>query len=156
MSARPTRRAVFWALVALQALVPVGMVGLQEQQLAGSRDVLLRVQPVDPHDVFRGEYVSLSYAISTLPAPQGTVYVPLYDTGDGWTGAAATSTRPTGGTFIRGRSSGSGRIVFGIESFYVQEGTARRYEDALVARRLYARVAVDGDGQARLRELVIR
>jgi uncharacterized membrane-anchored protein len=151
-----TRRAVFWALVGVQALVPFGIAGLNETRLAGSKDVLLRVQPVDPHDLFRGEYVSLSYPISTLSAPAGTVYVPLYRSGDEWTGSAATAAKPEGGTFIRGRSNGSGRIAYGIETFYVEEGTARRYEEALFDRRLYARVAVDDDGQARLRELVIR
>jgi len=151
-----TRRAVFWVLVAAQALVPFGIAGLNETRLAGSTDVLLRVQPVDPHDPFRGEYMALSYPISSLQAPAGTVYVPLYRTGDEWVGYLPTSVKPRGGTYIRGRSSGSGRIAFGIETFYVREGTARRYEDALFAHRLYARVAIDGDGQGRLRELVIR
>ncbi len=151
-----TRRAAFWLLVAAQALVPFGIAGLNEAAIASSRDVLLQVEPVDPLDPFRGEYVSLRYRISRLDAPAGTVYVPLYETGDGWTGSTATTREPDAGTFIRGRSDGRGRIVYGIESFYVPEGKADGFGSAVREHRLFARVAIDRDGRGRVRELVIR
>lgn len=149
-----TRRLGFWLVVAVQAVIPLGMVGLQEQRYSGADQVLLVVEPVDPHDVFRGEYVQLSYDISRLRAPAGTVYVPLYRTGTTWTGSLATTSKPTG-TFIRGNSDGSGRITFGIETFYVPEGRAREYERAMFDHRLLARVALRSDGRARVEELVV-
>jgi uncharacterized membrane-anchored protein len=152
-----TRRALFWALVAVQAAIPFGMVGLKEARYSGAERVYLAVRPVDPLDPLRGEYVRLSYPISGIAAPAGTVYVPLVPTGnDSWTGYYARTVRPESGTYIRGRSDGSGRIVFGIEHFYVQEGTGRRYEEAVRQHRLYALIAIDGDGQGRLEHVVIR
>jgi uncharacterized membrane-anchored protein len=152
-----TRRALFWALVGIQALIPIGMLGLKEARYAGADRVLLQVEPVDPLDPFRGEYVALSYSISRLPGPTGTVYVPLYRTGgDAWTGYAVRTSRPDGGTYIRGFSNGSGTIRYGIEHAYVQEGMGRQYEIAAQERRLYAEVAIDGDGRGRLDHLVIR
>ncbi len=151
-----TRRAVYWLVVALQALVPFAIAGLNEAGLSSSKDVLLQVQPVDPLDPLRGEYVALQYHISRLDAPAGTVYVPLHRLGDGWTGDIATTGKPGSGMFIRGTADSRGSIRFGIERFYVEEGGARRYEDAMGRARLYARVALDADGKARLRELVIR
>jgi uncharacterized membrane-anchored protein len=152
-----TRRALFWALVAVQAAIPFGMVGLKEARYSGAERVYLAVQPVDPLDPLRGEYVRLSYPISRIVAPAGTVYVPLFPAGpDTWTGTYARTDRPESGTYIRGRSDGSGQIVFGIEHFYVQEGTGRRYEDAVRQQRLYAQIAIDGDGQGRLEHVVIR
>ncbi len=151
-----TRRIAFWIFVAVQAAIPLGMVGLQESRFAGAEEVLLRVQPIDPHDLFRGEYVRLSYGITRLQAPPGTVFVPLHRTGGSWTGSQAQTTRPSGGTFIQGRSNGAGTIDYGIESFYVQEGQARRYESALFGGGLYARVSLTDDGRARVEELVVR
>jgi uncharacterized membrane-anchored protein len=150
-----TRRLAFWLLVGAQALVPLGLAGWNET-FPATRHVLIRVQPVDPHDVMRGEYVALSYEISRLQAPAGTVYVPLYRVDSAWLGSAAVTEKPDGGTFIRGRSDGSGRVEYGIETFYVPEGEARRYESAVIRGRLYAQVALAGDGRARLEGLLIR
>ena len=152
-----TRRALFWALVAVQAAIPFGMLGLNEARYSGADRVFIAVQPVDPLDPLRGEYVRLSYPISGITAPAGTVYVPLFPTGeDAWTGYYARTVRPDSGTYIRGRSDGSGQIVFGIEHFYVQEGTARRYEEAVRQHRLFAQIAIDGDGKGQLEHVVIR
>jgi uncharacterized membrane-anchored protein len=102
----PVRRLVFWALVGIQALVPLGLIGWNEVALARGTVVTLRTVPVDPIDLFRGRYVRLGYEISRLPVDQGTapgdtVYVALRE-GDGrWVGDRATPRRP-GGTFIRG------------------------------------------------------
>ncbi len=150
-----TRRLAFWLLVGLQALVPLGMAGWNEA-FPAKRHVLIQVRPIDPHDVMRGEYVALTYGITSLQAPAGTAYVRLYRDGDAWTGDIASTEKPDGGTFIRGRSNGTGRIEYGIETFYVPEGEARRYENAMFSHRLYARVALAGDGRARLEGLVIR
>lgn len=87
--------------------------------------------------------------------------MPLHRSGTGtWSGRDATTRRPDGGVVLRGRIeyawSGGADVRYGIESFYVHQGTARRYDDAISARRLYADVVVGHDGRARLAKLVIR
>jgi uncharacterized membrane-anchored protein len=150
------RHAQIFALAALLVAVPLVLVGWNEWRKRGGEHVLIRVEPVDPYDPFRGEYVALSYRISRVPHPdEEVVYVPLHRVGVGWTGSRAVATRPPSGTFIRGRAHG-GTIDFGIETFFVQEGTARRYEEAVSARRLYADVVLHDDGSAQLDDLVIR
>jgi uncharacterized membrane-anchored protein len=158
-----TRRVAFLALAAAQVLFPPALVGWNEIDLHRGKEIRLLVQPVDPNDFFRGEYVALSYRISSVPiaAARGgdTVYVPLHQERDVWTGTYATTQRPRTGTFIRGRARGDesfSRIEFGIETFFVQEGKARKYEDAISSRRLVAVVSVNGDGKARLKRLEIR
>jgi uncharacterized membrane-anchored protein len=155
-----TRRTAFWVLVALQALVPVAMAGLRQADVAFGQHVLLRVEPVDPRDPFRGQYVALRYAIGSASFPDGSstgtrVYVPLRSDGETWTGTYATTKRPDGGTYIRGRIRG-GRIEFGIEQYYADEVEARRLGAALVDRRVYADVALGLDGRATLTRLVLR
>jgi len=154
-----TRRTAFWVLVALQALVPVAMAGLREADVAFGQHVLLRVEPVDPRDPFRGQYVALRYSIGAYVPPgsvTGTrVYVPLHRDGDVWTGTFATTSRPDGGTYIRGQVRG-GRIEFGIEQYYADEDEARELGTALAERRVYADVALGSTGRATLTRLVVR
>jgi uncharacterized membrane-anchored protein len=153
------RRTLFWVFVGLQALVPVAIAGMREADVAFGRHVLLHVEPVDPRDPFRGQYVALRYDIADLApattAEGDTVYVRLYENRNVWTGGYAATDQPDDGTYIRGRIR-RGQIEFGIEQFYVAEHEAGRYETALAERRVYADVALGHDGRATLRRLVIR
>jgi uncharacterized membrane-anchored protein len=147
-----TRRGVFWLLVALQALVPLGLIGWNEVALARGQEVVLRTVPVDPLDLFRGRYVTLRYEVSRLPLPTGvapgdTVYVPLQRSGGRWTGDTVLRAEPDDGAFLRGRLTGGG-IVYGIETYYADEDEARRLEAR--AGRLDVRVVLDEDGRARV------
>lgn len=68
-TARPApRRATFYLAVALQALFLLAMAGFHLFTLRTGERVLLKTQPVDPRDLFRGDYVRLSYEISELDA----------------------------------------------------------------------------------------
>jgi len=60
---------------------------------------------------------------------------------------------PEGGTFIRGRLLGYNQLHFGIEAFYLQEGTGKKYEEAIRQHRLSAEIAVTSGGRAALRRL---
>jgi uncharacterized membrane-anchored protein len=146
------RRITFWALVAVQALIPLGLIAWNEVALATGTEVTLRTVPVDPLDLFRGRYVRLSYEISRVPVEPGvgpgdTVYVALRP-GDGRSiGDLATRERP-GGTFIRGTYTGS-TISYGIETYYADEDQAPRLE-AEAGDGLNVRVVLDDDGRARI------
>jgi uncharacterized membrane-anchored protein len=147
------RRIVFWALVVVQALVPLGLIGWNELALATGTEVTLRTVPVDPVDLFRGRYVTLRYEISGLPVEPGTragdtVYVALREDGGRWTGDRATRERPDDDTVIRGRFTGS-TIVYGIETYYADEDEAPRLE-AEGGDGLDVHVVLDGDGRARI------
>jgi uncharacterized membrane-anchored protein len=153
-------RIAFAAVVAAMVAIPLGSIAWNEAKLASGDKVRLQVQPVDPVDFFRGEYVALDYRIARIPTqgigPAETVYVPLRPEGEIWMGNRITTERPDEGTFIRGRTRRLGGIEFGIETFFVEEGDARRYEEAMVDGRLYADIVLDDDGKARLEDLVIR
>jgi uncharacterized membrane-anchored protein len=164
-----TRRTwLFVGVVAVMVAIPLATIAWNEWKLASGEEIRLQVQPVDPLDFFRGEYVALQYPISNTavvewpnPKPGDTVYMTLRKQGDHWRGGSASGIKPTNGeTFIRGRIESTGidthQIEYGIETFFVEEGQARRYEEAMFDRRLYADVVIDDDGGARLKDLVIR
>jgi uncharacterized membrane-anchored protein len=163
-------RALIAAAVGFQLLVLVGIVMANTIPWAGSgvRTVLLKVEPVDPRDLMRGDYVILGYEISRVPPGTflggssareragRTVYVMLEPDEDGrhYHGVGVVEEPPANGPFIRGTLEASGRIVFGIESYFVQEGKGKEYEQAVRDRRLSAEVALSRDGRAALRRLV--
>jgi uncharacterized membrane-anchored protein len=115
--------------------------------------------PVDPRDLFRGDYVTLSYDVSRVPsfAPGQAVYVQLVPEPDGLhhhQGGVATSPFATG-VSLRGRVLRPGLAGFGLEQFFVPEGQGRDYERAVRQRRLWAEVVIAPDGQGALRRLVV-
>jgi uncharacterized membrane-anchored protein len=160
-SAPRFERLAIGAAAVLQLLVLVGMILGRTVPYVGEKTVLLQVQPVDPRDLFRGDYVTLGYDISRIPSgkyqPGQPVYVSLVPDPDGrHYHAGEFSVGPfTSGVFIRGTAQSYGRATYGIESYYVQEGTGRDYEDAVRNRRLWAEVALDRNGNPVLRRLII-
>jgi uncharacterized membrane-anchored protein len=167
-------RKILQITAVAQLLILLAMIALRAIPLITGQTVLVRVEPVDPRDLFRGDYVTLSYGFSRTPreAIEGlsaseratwskmegrTVYVPLVpDSIPGHMRAEkVTVVKPTSGTFLRGQMSSYGRMEFGIESYYVKEGTGHGYEQAIRERHLAAELAVTSSGQAALRNLKI-
>ena len=104
----------FIFLVLLQVALLVGIIAYRHYWVATGERVLLRTAPVDPRDIFRGDYVSLRYDISTLDLdglgakgsfkPNERVYVLLEKTQDGVFSAVSVSRGlPSGKRFIQGR-----------------------------------------------------
>lgn len=77
----------FWAIVAVQVLVVLGIVAVKSAALSAGREMVVEIAPVDPRDVFRGDY--LVYQLKSLTRITGStitgevfeegqiVYVPL-------------------------------------------------------------------------------
>ena len=158
------RRLALLAVVAAQVAVPVGMAGLAAADLAFGREIRLRVQPVDPFDVFRGNYVALRYEISSLqtaiPIARGqTVCTTLHERDGAWTGSEATTERPDADVVVCGRArsdadpGGTVAVEYGIETYIASADRARELEGELARGRVFAVVDLDEDGRPRLERL---
>jgi uncharacterized membrane-anchored protein len=164
-------RKILVGAIVLQLAVLLGMIALHSMPLLFGDTVLLRVVPVDPRDLFRGEYVILSYEFSRTPTSEiegfrdissrewkgRRVYVSLVPEADGkhWRASKVSINPPDGGTYIRGQIVGYNNLQFGIEAYYLQEGRGREYERAIRQQRLSAKVAVTSSGRVALRDLEI-
>lgn len=173
-------RPVLIGAVLFQILVLLGMMAPRSTTLLTGETILLRVVPVDPRDLLRGDYVTLSYEISRVPpggvvglsGPGGvrpdigdldqgrgqSVYVTLIPEPDGrrYRGGPVAIDPPAPGVkYIRGTLLNRSQIQFGIESYFVLEGKGKEYEEAIRSRRLSAEVALSPDGRAALRGLRI-
>jgi uncharacterized membrane-anchored protein len=88
-----THKSKFFGLVALQIILLVCMIGFKYYTVQYGTKIMLKTIPVDPRDLFRGDYVTLRYEISNLnlltiknAIPKDTqssesVYVRLYSAG---------------------------------------------------------------------------
>lgn len=157
-------RILLTLAVMFQVAVLLGLVVMASRPLvaSGSRVVLLHVVPVDPRDLFRGDYVTLSYDLSRVDStltPGQTVYVELVAEPDGrhYRAGGRTTTDPNHGpgVWLRGTVMRPGFAEFGLEKFFVPEGQGRDYENAARDRRLWAEAAVAPDGSSGLLRLVV-
>ncbi len=174
-------RRLLLAGVALQLIVLSSMIVIHAAPLMFGEHILLRVRPVDPRDVFRGDYVVLSYDFSRVP-PGGivglpepprwrpgarqsdswledrTVFASLEPEPDGkhYRAGEISVNRPASGRYLKGKFSRSpwgNELHFGIEAYYVQEGEGRALENLRNSNRLSAEIALAPWGQATLSAL---
>ena len=176
------QRLVLFAGVALQAIVLVSMVVLHALPYVVGDRILLKVVPVDPRDMFRGDFVVLNYEISRLPAEgipgiqpyqfwwsrhanqtagteDRTVYVTVEPEAEGrhWHAVKYSTERPATGKYLRGTYAAGNfgnTLQFGIEAYYVEEGLGKDLERLRNSRQLSAEIAVAPWGQAKLVRLV--
>jgi uncharacterized membrane-anchored protein len=144
--------------------------------LQHGKEVRLAVIPVDPHDLFRGDYVVLNYDISLIRSDAiagddafnegDAIYVSLGDDGKGTRIAHA---RPPRGTSLKGsvtdahaRNDCVGqatcwtyRVDYNLEKFFVPEGMGRELETLRNEQKISVDVAVADDGRAALKRLLV-
>lgn len=166
-----TFKARFYAIVLFQILLVTGLIVQKQMTLWMGQPLLLKAAPVDPRDLFRGEYVALRYDFSHL-APEAlhgpeyggslrfdvgeTIYVALRRDGRFWTNDYVSKTPPrSASAFLRGRVTrvrlaaapspsdmdAGVDVEYGIESYFVPEGQGPKLEAA--ARQPGAFLAVE-------------
>ena len=159
------RRIALIVVVCAQLAVPLAMAGLAAADLAFGEEIRLQAQPVDPIDVFRGNYVVLRYEISSLQAVSevrrgDTLCADLFESSDAWSARYALPERGSGKT-ICGRARNDAHagetvgIEYGIETYYANAERAREIESSIASGQLYVVVDLDDDGSARIKRLEV-
>ena len=163
------KKKIFILLGIFWLVIIGGFIGFKEYTLRTGQEVLLKTTPVDPRDLFRGDYVVLRYDISNIDS--GTVVAERTDFKSGdrvYVGlgikekyAVATniySTPPKDGLNIKGTlkdvGSNSFNVEYGIESYFVPEGEGKTIERQL-GRSVDVKVSIDKSGNAVIKALLI-
>ena len=160
------RRIALGAAVLAQLAVPLGLAGLAAADLAFGRELRVVAQPVDPVDIFRGNYVVLRYEISTVTAGftvrRGErVCVRLHERDGAWTGSFGVPEAAEGGTVVCGRAQRDAEagdpvgVEYGIETYYASAERARELERSIARGELFAVIDLDEDGGARIERLEV-
>jgi uncharacterized membrane-anchored protein len=148
--------------------------------LSSGREIVLAIRPVDPRDLFKGDYVRLAFDVSEIDkallpddkrqrgerrfGPGATI--PLYvvlerQPDETWLPVAVSETEPTGlpanRIFLKGKTQWHSRrrVLYGIERYYVEEGTGLALENLARTAKLAAIVAVGRDGTTAIKGLVV-
>ena len=161
----------FALIVVLQLALVLGLFGAKQLTLGTGQHLLLRVEPIDPVDFFRGEYVVLRYSLSELqsgwlegppPVKGETVYVSLGRSGRFVERREVSRTPPKDAfAFLKGTVISADknhcRVEYGIESWFVPRGKGPELEreGRRRDRQLIAEIAVDGSGHAVLRAVTV-
>jgi uncharacterized membrane-anchored protein len=160
------RGRLLWILILAQALVLVGLVFSYYSVDWFGKELRLKTAPIDPRDLFYGDYVILNYEISRLsaekwkdgPPPQrdDTVYV-LMRMNESALGAADAvgvfADRPEAGADeavlkarVRMVWDEVIQLQYGLERYYVPEGTGKELE-RLQLQEVTVRVAPWGQAK---------
>ncbi|SIQ02305.1 Uncharacterized membrane-anchored protein [Rhizobium sp. RU20A] len=167
-------------LAVLQTVILFAMISERAAILRDGTEIRLRTAPVDPRDLLRGDYVILSYDISTIsadriigPLPDGTeparLYVRLSPGDDGFWQLREASFAPLQkspeSVVLLSQPfayyppapgfSASYVVPYGIERYYVPEGEGRVLEEARNAEALSVIARVSDSGTAQIAAIVI-
>lgn len=172
----PTSWVAIAIVAAVQTIALASIVYGRAALLRDGREITAEVIPVDPRDLFRGDYVILGYKFGAgqVPVPQGTnqgdkVYVTLKETTPGqWEAVSASATyeQPvdTAQVVLKGivdyvyQAPGEqpkASIRYGIETYFVPEGTGRELEAKVRDKKISAVLAVGSSGDVAIKALVV-
>ncbi|MDQ0421083.1 putative membrane-anchored protein [Peteryoungia aggregata LMG 23059] len=179
IAAKPFAAVALFVALAQTAILGSMIEGRASILRSGS-EVLLKTAPVDPRDLLRGDYVILTYDISTISTTSiagirprdgevANLHVRLKPGADGfWTvsqasfdplqaeeGSVLLLSQPITIYGWEWESAGNLIVSYGIERFYVPEGEGKPIEDGRNEGRVSVAARVSDDGQAQIRALML-
>lgn len=148
--------------LAIGLSILLGIAGLfiiySSYPLLTGKTMILETRPIDPFDLMRGQYLSISYDISSVPSivdvkKDDSVYILLKVDSKGisrYDGASLE--KPTGKDFIKGiikeDTKDQMRIEYGIEQYFFERNAQ------LPTTNITVQIKVDKSGQARISRLL--
>ena len=168
-------------VAALQTAILGYMIESRATILRNGHDVVLQTVPVDPRDLLRGDYVILSYDISSIPLDKLVDKLPEEETDaqlsvrlakadDGFwhvkeaafgtllpleDGTVVARTQPFYFYPQPAGSQTSLSVEYGIERYYVPEGQGKPLEEARNAQALSVTASVSDAGTMQIRTISI-
>ncbi len=163
------KRNLLLLVVGLQVLWIVAVSAVQETRLRTGTVIRLETRPVDPRDLLRGDFVILAYPVGTVApslfpdgkTPETTVGSKVWvrlGTTNGFHVARGASFAPLRGTAAEPvmagtvkavRGDGAVDVAYGLERFYVREGTGNPHG------KLTVEASVSAAGDATIREVYV-
>ena len=148
-------------IITIQFLFIIGSVMSYESQLKSAKEIVVKLAPLDPRSLIQGDYVRLRYEfaqecsrkinITSLkkfrvvltPQQSQFVFKELLTMSE-------DHLLTEGDIILNGKRGKGNRIIFGIENFFIEEGTGRDIEQ----RSKYAILKVTKKGNAFVTKLL--
>ncbi|MFH0755362.1 MAG: GDYXXLXY domain-containing protein [bacterium] len=176
-----TKQTKFILAIVLQMIIIFAIIIFYLPILTTGKDVLLKIVPVDPRDLLRGDYITFQYDISNINSynkndqqikNKDTVYIILRQNGKYYIAKNVQKTKPIGNDlFIKGVVESGGlesqtdlllsqhlnnsnlHIIYGIEQYFIPEGKGRDF--SFWNKEAAARVVIDENGNPALKQIYI-
>ena len=160
------KRKYVIGLILVWGIVLIGFIAFKQCTLQTGTEIMLKTVPVDPRDLFRGDYVVLRYDLNTihldsLLADEGpyerdeTIYVKLDNSSSYAKATQVSKNRFEEGLFIKGTVTYAGiqvlNVKYGIENYFVPQGTGKEIEK--IIGDIDVIIAVDKQGNALIKSL---
>ena len=160
---------LIFAAAIFQILAVIAMLAYAYAPIYFGKEILLQTTVYDPRDMFRGDYVHLSYGFagiyeldkrdSNLSKRQqlhgAKIYAILKQDKDGkYKFDRYSFERPNGRTFLAGRVDYN-TANFGIEAFFMPPKKAQQMERDMMEFNATAVISVMDNGKARIKDIVI-
>jgi uncharacterized membrane-anchored protein len=162
----------FLLLMLIPAIVILSIIAVKYFTIFFGKEILLENRPIDPRDLFRGDYVDLRYEISTIDLNEiphdndfsygDKIYASLSKKKKFWTIDSVSHSKPAldeDHVCMKGKveSVYDDRVFidWGIETYFVPEGEGWQIERQENAGNVSAVVSVDFTCSSVLRQLLI-
>lgn len=179
MTNTTSSKKLFLITLSVPLLILVSLTVKPLWTLAFGEEITLRTMPIDPKNLFYGDYVDLHYEIEDVPLDKIAddlrakidgnlsnrpirVYGILIQEDDGFTLKSLTHKKPRNGTYLTGTlqyypfysdyETESLTVDFNLERFFVPENTGMAFEDLARRGELIAHIKLK-NGYAVLRDL---
>jgi len=166
---------LIFAAVLLQVILLFSIQIRKEMSLRSGKRIVVKIIPVDPRSIFRGDYINLNYEFSRLDLNKvkhdkayfsrgQKVFVKLSKTDEEWKAiqVSGKSIMDVGANEMTLAGSVSGwpskdvvNIVYGIESYFVPEGKGKYIEGKISDKRIKAELSIDNKGYASVCKIFI-
>ena len=168
-------RSLILAII-FQILLLIAMLAYALMPLYLGKEIKVRVNLYDPRDIFRGNYVSLSYDFSNLQrykfdektgmeidvydgnfTKNDEIYAILkQDANATYAFDKFSFTKPKDALFLAGKFDGYSFVKYGIEEFYMPTKKAQQTEQEMLDQDVdaVAVLMVMDDGRARLKDII--
>lgn len=165
-------KGYFIIVTLIPVIILLGMTIQPLLALFWGQEILLETEPIDPRDIFRGDYVRLNYKINQIEVSKGdqdllqkidssesyqklrnkTIYVAIKKVGDYYSVDFVSLSKPKNQLFITGkyRYNQIGlrdredfmNVDYSLDRFFVPENTGRDLENLARKGQLVAKVKV--------------
>ena len=133
------KKKTFFLAVAIPVLILLAMTIKPEATALFGQEILLETKAVDPTDLFRGDYVSVNFAISEIPKSKVTIsldriskktlYVSLKPEGKFYGVDRVSETRPKQGVYLMGKIQNpyapvdTVQMDYSLDKYFVKQGS---------------------------------
>lgn len=157
------KNKTFFLAVAIPLLILLAMTIKPQATVLFGQEIILETKAFDPTDLFRGDYVAISVAISEIPESKVTLlsdkvinkslYVSLKQEGKYYVVDQVSETKPNKGVYLKGKfqetynefnNVNKYRVDYSLDKYFVEQGSGTELQQDSYRGDLMANVKVLG------------